>query len=308
MVADARTLSDVITELLSHPLEEFRIVGARIEQEAKKALPTLLAHARPNSFQEEVLRTTARAAVEFGASQRIRGPGSPRVELLAFDPELDAKLLASLWFEASDQPFTALLERSRRMTEAERERSMRRVLDARGDRDPLPLAIEGAQPFDFELLVDFGAYRDIGRHRKGFQQQQRLTTAHGYVVPPLIEAAGATERFRAVLDAVAELQPVVAAEHPHAAGYVTPFAFLQRVRIVFEPRQCAYFIELRSGPEGHFAYRQAALDMLSRIESVSPLFASFIRAQRGGAFLGRMAGEQGADDRRRQRMERAGDA
>ena len=182
-----------------------------------------------------------------------------------------------------------------------------KILANRGKRDPLPFGTEGAQPFDFELLVDFGAYRDIGRHRKGFQQQQTLSTMHGYLTPPLIHDAGLAEPYAKVLDSVAALQQVVASEHPYAAGYVTPFAFLQRVRITFEPRQCAYFIELRSGPEGHFAYRQSAIDLYQAIQEVSPLFASFIRVQEGGAFCGRMEAEQTADARRAQRMQRAGD-
>jgi thymidylate synthase ThyX len=185
---------------------------------------------------------------------------------------------------------------------------MASILQNRGSRDTLPFGIEGAAPFDFELLVDFGAYRDIGRHRKGFQQQQVLTTAHGYLTPPLIREAGLEEKFSAVLNRVAKLQPKIATDHPHAAGYITPFAFLQRVRITFEPRQTAYFIELRSGPEGHFAYRQSALDLFKEVRRVSPLFASFIRAKEGNAFLGRMNAEQSADDRRQKRMERAGDA
>ena len=66
-------------------------------------------------------------------------------------------------------------------------------------------------------------------------------------------------------------------------------------------------MELRSGPEGHFAYRKIALDMLAEVRRVSPLFARFIRASEGGAFLGRMENEQTAEGRRRRRMEHAGD-
>ncbi len=99
----------------------------------------------------------------------------------------------------------------------------------------------------------------------------------------------------------------MAERFPHAAGYVTPFAFLQRVRILFDPRQVDYFVELRSGPEGHFAYRKLALDMLAEVRRVSPLFAGFIRAQEGRAFLGRMEKEQSAETRLRRRMENAGD-
>jgi len=64
---------------------------------------------------------------------------------------------------------------------------------------------------------------------------------------------------------------------------------------------------LRSGPEGHFAYRDVAIDMHRAVEKVAPLFAGLIRVQSGHAFLGRMAAEQGADDRRRRRMIQAGD-
>src|SRR5262249_34312487 len=137
----------------------------------------------------------------------------------------------------------------------------------------------------------FGAYRDIGRHRKGFQQQQTLTVEHGYAVPPLVYEAGLDDAYRQVMDRVASLQRTVAREHPFAAGYVTPFAFLQRVRLIFDPRQVAYFIELRSAPEGHFSYRDVAIAMYREIERVSPLFASAIRVQVGPSFLGRMLSE-----------------
>jgi thymidylate synthase ThyX len=169
------------------------------------------------------------------------------------------------------------------------------------------MALEGAAAFEFEVLLDFGAYRDVGRHRKGFQQMQPLTTAYGYVVPPLVADAGLAAEYGATLERAAELQQHVAARFPHAAGYVTPFAFLQRVRLVFDPRQVAYFIELRSGPEGHFAYRQVALDMLAHVRQVSPLFAQWIRAKEGTAFLGRLDSEMTADERRQRRMQAAGD-
>ena len=75
-----------------------------------------------------------------------------------------------------------------------------RVVGQKHEREP-----EGADPFDFELLVDFGAYRDIGRHRKGFQQQQTLSTSHGYLIPPLMREAGLADEFATTLDRVAEI-------------------------------------------------------------------------------------------------------
>ncbi len=307
LVADARTLSDIITELSSHPLQEFQIVGERMKLQAEKVLATLLAHAGRNEFLAAQHQRLPELATEITTGLPPPQNTVPSTRLLAFDPDLDQRLLASLLYEHCPHGYDELRSKVASMTADERERILEQAMQARGPRDPLPIGLEGAQPFDFEVLVDFGAYRDIGRHRKGFQQQQVLSTVHGYLVPPLIVEAGVEARYREVLDRVAEQQALVAERFGLAAGYVTPFAFLQRVRIIFDPRQLGYFIELRSGPEGHFAYRQVALEMMAHLQSVAPLFASLVRVKQGDAFLGRMSTEQGADQRRAQRIARAGD-
>lgn len=310
MVCDARTLCDIVTELQSHPLSEFRTVGERLEAATKGVLPTLLAHAKPNPFLQHQHGTLPELAASFGLrpAAAVRGAARGHVELLRHDRDLDTRLLASLLYEASQQPFEAIAARIRTLTDGQRLELLQQVMARRGPHDPWPAGLEGGDPFEFEVLLDFGAYRDIGRHRKGFQQQQALTTAHGFAVPPLLEQAGLAQRYEELLERVAGSQQQIASRFPLAAGYVTPFAFLQRVRIVFDPRQLAYFIELRSGPEGHFSYRQVALDMLQHVRAVSPLFARFIRAREGQAFLGRLDSEMTADERRQRRMQAAGDA
>ncbi len=310
MVADARTMGEVITELSSHPLAEFRIVGDRMRQQAETALPTLLRHSGANKFLQTLHQLLPQIVSELGCAETtpVRGAATGHTELLGFDKDLDDKLLASLLYESSPLPFGSLVDRVKQLTNGQRQELLQRLMAARGTHDAWPLALEGAAPFEFEVMLDFGAFRDIGRHRKSLQQQQTLTTAHGFAVPPLMHEAGFGDAYTEVLERTADLQQQIAARFPHAAGYVTPFAFLQRVRIQFDPRQTAYFIELRSGPEGHFSYRQVALDMFAHVRSVSPLFAQFVRAKEGEAFLGRLESEMTADERRQRRMQAAGDA
>jgi len=310
MVADARTLSDVITELVSHPLAEFREVGERIKEQAQQVLPTLLTHAKPNAFLQAQHDELPKLADELGVlkGEVVVGPADGHTTLLRYDRDLDDRLLASLLYESSQLPFAALVERAKAMPDQERVQLLERLMASRSSHDAWPAGLEGGDMFEFETVLDFGAYRDIGRHRKGFQQQQTLTTTHGFAVPPLMREAGLSDEYEAVMMRVAERQQRVAARFPHAAAYITPFGFLQRVRLVFDPRQVAYFVELRSGPEGHFSYRQVALDMFAHVREVSPLFARFIRAKEGAAFLGRLDNEMGADERRKRRMEAAGDA
>ena len=310
MVVDARTLSDVVTELRSHPLAEFRLVGERMQREGEKVLPTLLKHARSNPYAQALQQTLTAMAQDLGVAQTPahKGAAAGHTTLLAWDRDLDDRLLASLLYEHSQQPFAALVAKVKALTAGQRAELLQKAMAGRGAHDAWPIGLEGAAPFEFEVLVDFGAYRDIGRHRKGFQQQQLLTTAHGFAVPPLLVEAGLGAQYAAVMERTAERQQLVATRFPHAAGYIAPFGFLQRVRITFDPRQTDYFIELRSGPEGHFSYRQVALDMLAKVREVSPLFAQYIRAKEGGAFLGRLDSEMTADERRQRRMQAAGDA
>jgi thymidylate synthase ThyX len=310
MVADARTMADVVTELRSHPLAEFRLVGERMQKEAETVLPTLLRHAKPNAFLQHQHTTLPALAKELGMAEAPvhEGPAAGHTALLGFDRDLDDRLLASLLYEHCQQPFVSLHQHCKALGDGQRRELLQRLMAARGPHDPWPIGLEGAMPFEFETVLDFGAYRDIGRHRKGFQQQQLLTTVHGFAVPPLLHEAGLAGDYTAAMEQTARRQQRIARDFPHAAGYVAPFGFLQRVRIVFDPRQLAYFIELRSGPEGHFSYRQVALDMLAHVRRVSPLFAQFIRAKEGNAFLGRLDSEMTADERRQRRMQAAGDA
>lgn len=310
MVADARTLSDIISELRSHPLAEFRLVGERIKEQAEQVLPTLLSHAKPNAFQQSLHEALPQIARELGIAKTDVhvGPATGHTKLLRYDHDLDERLLASLLYESSQLPFEALVERVRAISQEQREQLLDRLMASRSSHDAWPQGFEGGDMFEFETVLDFGAYRDIGRHRKGFQQQQVLTTAHGFAVPPLMQEAGLGDEYIDVMTRTAERQQRIAEQLPNAAAYVTPFGFLQRVRLIFDPRQVAYFVELRSGPEGHFSYRQVALDMLEHVRKVTPLFAKFIRAKEGGAFLGRLDTEMTADERRQRRMEAAGDA
>lgn len=307
MIADARTIADVVTTLLSHELAEFRIVGQRIREEAEKEFPTLLTYASKNDYLAETPALLKELVDELALDRpaSVHGASEISVSLLSSPKELEVRLLAGLLFEQADVPLASLESRIRNLDDAARGALFERALASRGKRDPMPEGFEGAGMLDFEAIVDFGAYRDIGRHRKGFQQQQRLTTRLGYIVPELFEAAGLGARYREVLDRVGEIARKLEERFELAAQYVIPFAFLQRVRLQFDARQMAYFCELRSAPEGHFSYRDVAIRMADALEERAPRYAHWLRVCRDRVFLGRVEAERERDARRAAREERA---
>lgn len=308
LVADARTVADMVTALLSHPLEEFRIVGRRIKEEAQKQVPTLLTHAGLNSYLRETLsnlREISATLDEQDVPSAIPSENKLDVQLLGAPKDLDQRLLASLLYEEARGSHSQITKSIQAMNLSEREALFEKTLASRGARDAVPEGFEGAAVFDFELLVDFGAFRDIGRHRKGFLQQQRLTTAHGFVVPKLFDQAGLGARYRSLMQSVGQKACTVAQRFPFAAEYIIPFGYLQRVRLRFDARQMAYFIELRSTPEGHFSYREVAIRMADALAEKAPLYARYIRCCRDEVVMGRSRSEGKRDERREKRRESA---
>jgi thymidylate synthase ThyX len=310
LVADARTISDICTRLLSHPLTEFQIVGARIREEACKELPTLLSHASENPYLEE---TRKQLTVLGQQTQKVNHPApnpysweaEASVRLLDSPNQLDDRILASLAFTHSQKSFESLMKWSQSLDVQTKAHFFETLLGSRGKRDAMPDGVEGGGMLDFEILLDFGAFRDIARHRKGFLQQEELTTAHGYSLPPLFKEAGLARQFEEVMSNITERIHALAERFPEESRYLIPFAFLQKVRVQFDVRQMAYFCELRSAPEGHFSYRNIAIRMGKCLREVAPLFGRFVRITEDPVFLGRVEAEHQRDQRRESRKKKA---
>jgi thymidylate synthase ThyX len=111
-------------------------------------------------------------------------------------------------------------------------------------------------------LCDYGAFRDLQRHRMLTLEWQRLSTRHGYEQPAEIEEAGALTDFTQVMQAGAELHDALAAEGlEDAAQYAVPMAYRMRFVMQMSAREAMHLIELRSSPQGHPAYRKVAHEM-----------------------------------------------
>ena len=112
------------------------------------------------------------------------------------------------------------------------------------------------------MLADYGAFRDLQRHRLLTMEWQQLSALHGYVEPDAIEAAGAHENWTRVMEGSADLY-----DSMHDAGLdaVAPYAVAMAYRIRFymelNAREAMHLIELRTAPQGHPAYRRICQSM-----------------------------------------------
>lgn len=291
VTVNAREAAWMITKLLSSPLAEARELGLRLRTEGRKICPTLLRHADPNPFlgAADALATDAAAAVPEGAPDPSPAANGVRLVTAAPGPAANAlDHLLALWLAEHGH---ADLEATRRHvaslpTDAKLA-LLERLHAAMGPHDVPPRTFEGLH-YTFEVTVDYGAFRDIQRHRIGLQLNPRLDTSLGFETPDEIVEAGLEPVYREQMERAADLYGRAASRFPVQAQYLLPLAFRKRVVFDWNLREVAHFVRLRSSPQGHISYRRLAWQMRDAVVAVHPFAAPFLPVDRNRYALGRL--------------------
>ena len=185
----------------------------------------------------------------------------PEVTLVDFDPEGEDKLLAAICYSQSHLPESQLLDRVRRLDHPDRVALITAYVGNRENRRHRPGRAFERIDYRFDVLGDYGAFRDLQRHRLLTIEWQRLSPDHGYVIPDLVEAAGYKDVFDETMHRSATLHDALRPEYPEQAGYAVAMAYRLRYAMQFNAREAIHMLELRSSPQGHPAYRRVVLEM-----------------------------------------------
>jgi thymidylate synthase ThyX len=85
------------------------------------------------------------------------------------------------------------------------------------------------------------------------------------------------ERYVHALDSAGTTVRALAREHPLDCHYLLPMAYRVRALFKMDLAEAAYIAELRSGPAGHFSYREVAWQMFEALRDRFPAFAAGLR-------------------------------
>ena len=235
---------------------------------------------RPDRGGEWVsyLRARREATEEWvsrlGLDRRARAESPPTVELIHVDGTED-DLLASCLFEASAAPESEVRARVDVLDRDERARLLAAMVGERANRRHRPGRGFEALRYRFEIVSDYGGFRDLQRHRMLTCQWQRLSPDLGAGVPEELIAAGVDDRYRRGLErSREEYERLTDAGLADAAPYALCLGYRIRYVLDLNAREAMHLIELRSGREGHPTYRAVAQAMHERIAAVHPAVAA----------------------------------
>ncbi len=271
MTINARALEHLIAKMLSHPLEEMNSIASDLKEECGKVLPALLKAAKKNDYIFETETRMLSFAESFATKT---GNGKP-VNLVLSDENPEAKLVASIFYRYGRNSFERCLEKAKKMSVKEMEKVLDKFCEGIGNEQPLR-EFEHAY-FTFDILVDYGAFRDIQRHRMCTQTNQLLTTDHGFSIPEAMKEFGIEKDFVEKMGKAKELFDRMRKEMPFGAQYCVPLAFKKRVLFTWNLRELWHFIKLRSGPAGHESYRKIARQCYEELKEKHPLLVKYLK-------------------------------
>ena len=264
----------LLLRLRAHPLPEARSYADLMLVELRKVIPSFLKRVdlpdRGGAWSAHLVET--RTATSAIAEQLFAGTepvDAPAVQLVDFDPDAEVKLVAAVLYPHTHLPEHQVLERVRRMAVHERVAVLRAAVGHRTNRRHKPGRAFERTDYRFDVLTDYGAFRDLQRHRMLTIEWQRLTPRHGYVRPEAVVEAGVQPEFDAAMERSAALYDTMVDRFPEQASYAVAMAYRVRYAMQFNAREAMHLIELRSAPQGHPAYRRVAQEMHRLIAEVA---------------------------------------
>jgi thymidylate synthase ThyX len=307
-----QSYEQLLLRMRAHPLPEARSYADMMLVELRKVIPSFLQRVdvaeRGGEWSTYLATTrddTARV-VERLWPDEPPGAGDDaadedEVTLLDFDPEGEDKVLAAVCFPHGTRSEADALRRVRQLGQDDRVALLTAYVGERHNRRHRPGRAFERTDYRFELVTDYGAFRDLQRHRMLTIEWQRLGIALGYDMPELVADAGVSDRYRATIDRAEDLYRTLQPHFPEQASYAVALAHRIRYVMQFNAREAMHLIELRSGPQGHPAYRRAAQQMHRAIAEQAghhAIAAAMSYVDHGSTELERLESERRAERRR----------
>ena len=295
----------LLLRMRAHPLSETREVAELMLPELRKVLPEFLERIDlPDRGGAWITYLRDRAQATRVLTDSVAGQSDgkprPRVALSDFDPEGEVKVVAAALYPASRLPLDRLLAVAGSMTAADRARVLRTYVGERKNRRHRPGRAFEHATYTFDVISDYGAFRDLQRHRMLTLDWQELTTQHGYAPPPdAVAEVGALADWERVMDDSAALYERLARKYSSTvAQYAVSMAFRIRFYMRMNAREAMHIIELRTSPQGHPSYRRICREMWKSIDvkaGHSAIAEAMTFVNRSGVTLERLKAERASE-------------
>jgi thymidylate synthase ThyX len=282
--ASGQALESLIMHLLADDVPEAQNVGQQLLDEARKVIPTFLERAdKPDRGGATIAYwANTRKNVKALAEEVLPAHHSTEAEpvtLTSYWPKNELDLVPDMLYDQSNLPLNNIEDVVDSLGYEKRLEIFSAYMGERLNRRHRPgRALEKAH-YSWDLVCDYGIFRDLQRHRiVDDLQWQLLTPRYGYEIPKLIEESGLTDLFEKCFDISLELySELQSAGYELEAQYATLLGHRMRWKVTYNAREAFHLHELRTTPQGHPGYRKLVQQMHEKLSEVHPLLGQAMK-------------------------------
>ena len=310
LFGNGRSFEYLLTKMYAHPLDEMTDAAASMHEELKKVIPSFVRRANDEEFgkmNQAFIKETDEAMQEAAKNIEKEPEKAEEVTLVEYDQDAELKVLPTILYQHSRMPLNQIKEIIKNLSEEEKKNLVKEYLQKRVNRRHKPGRGFETIFYKFDILANYGIYRDLHRHRQLTQEPQDLTTKHGYDVPKELVEAGFKEEYDKCMEKARQAYEEIYKEFPKEAQYVVPFGYRIRWYFNLNLREVFHLTELRSQQQGHPDYRRVAQLIAKKVKEVHPSLTEFLKFVDMNTYeLERLEGEKFIDQRLKEVKEKYG--
>lgn len=306
VTGNGRAFEYLLAILYSSNLKEESELAKKIHSELDTTISSFVKRADDihgkamQGYLDEVRNTSGMLAKRY---LKPKNTGKIWVEMVEHEPEKRAEehvITALLYEQSSGMSYHEILSQVRRMKPQIRKKVIKTFSDLRQNRRQRPPRGFEMTYYTFDLLTNFGMFRDLHRHRVLTLERQLLTADHGFLVPEEVTSLGIEKEFKDCMYKASEVFNEIRHKMPQQAQYVVNFAYRYPYFMKLNLREATHLIELRTVPQGHQDYRKVAQQMFRTIKKIHPNLCQVIRyADLKSYSLERLESEKRTEEKRR---------
>lgn len=282
ITGNGRSFEYLLTILFSSDLEEEKLLAKKIKHELDTTIKSFVRRSddKHGLALQNYLKSLKNAANKLAKKQHFptKSMGS-LVKLVDYEPESKAldKIITALMYEGQTNSYETLLRNVKKMSMAEKSKIVKNFANLRKNRRQRPPRAFEMTQYIFDIVGNFGMFRDLHRHRVLTLERQLLTTDHGYALPKEITDLGIEKDFKECMKLSKTVFDSMRNKFPQQSQYVVNFAYNYPFFLQLNLREAAHLIELRTIPQGHIDYRRVAQKMFLSIGKVHPNLSKIIK-------------------------------
>jgi len=282
ITGNGRAFEYLLTILASSELEEERDLASKIKKELDTTIKSFVRRADDKygkafqNYLQHLKKTSKRVAKEI-KPKIISGA---RTQLVDYESEKTAidKIITSIIYEQSPSTsYNIIMQQVKKLSNEKKIKIINTFTKLRKNRRHKPSRAFENVYYTFDLLNNFGMFRDFHRHRALTLERQLLTTDHGYNIPNEIKVLGIEKDYKECMEKTKQTFDKIRTKHPEQGQYVVNFAYNYPYFMKFNLREACHLIELRTVPQGHIDYRRVAQQMFKEINRVHPNLSKIMK-------------------------------